>query len=137
MAAGAELLQQVVLLNDQLVHAREDREEAVAAAVRAVEREVQAARADVLALTQAGELMEVEVEKNRAGALKAQEYLKALEVARVEVKRLRLERDLLSDRVRTLEEEARGEVVNNASIVAKWLMPECLIRRPPDDSTLD
>ena len=89
---------------------------------------------------QAGQVMEVEAEKNREGVLKAAEYLKAVEVARVEVKKLRLERDLLSDRVRKLEEEARSQVPNGSnasSIVTKWLMPDCLIRRLPDDSTLD
>ncbi|GJP45174.1 hypothetical protein CLOM_g4597 [Closterium sp. NIES-68] len=116
-ATVTELLKQVVTLNDRLAAAKREKDSAVAEAekqlrdaVADAEERAEKARKEAESLAVVIEQTEGDKVHARASVEKAQEYLRALDIARVEVKRLRLERDLLNDRVNTLEEQARAAV---------------------------
>eukprot|EP00475_Leptophrys_vorax_P042533 TRINITY_DN80155_c0_g1_i1.p3 TRINITY_DN80155_c0_g1~~TRINITY_DN80155_c0_g1_i1.p3 ORF type:complete len:176 (-),score=28.83 TRINITY_DN80155_c0_g1_i1:17-496(-) len=126
-ATVTELLKQVVVLNDRLMSAKKDKDAAVAEA----EQKAEKARKEAESLAMVIEQTEGDKVHARASVEKAQEYLRALDIARVEVKRLRLERDLLNDRVNTLEEHARtAQQSTGGAMLTKWLMPNCLLQRP-------
>lgn len=51
----------------------------------------------------------------------------ALDVARVEIKRLRLERDLTNDRLRVTQDALKARGGLSSADLASWIVPNCLL----------
>lgn len=61
------------------------------------------------------------------GTEREKEFSRALDVARLEVKRLRVQRDLMLEKMRALEQGWGGR-----GLPMGWFMPDCLVRLQPE-----
>ncbi|GJP37560.1 hypothetical protein CLOM_g21957 [Closterium sp. NIES-68] len=93
-------------------------------AVQAADRRIETLRRELAVLVDEREEDAEIISQGKRSVARAEEYLRALDVAKVEVKRLRLERDLLHERIQALE---HGGGAGGAMATVGWLVPPCLM----------
>ncbi|GJP37558.1 hypothetical protein CLOM_g21955 [Closterium sp. NIES-68] len=118
-AANAEVASvraELAAANARSKAARREKE----AAMMASDRRIDALQRELAMLMEEREEAAEVAVAGRESLERAEEYLKALDIAKVEVKKLRLERDILMEKNRLLEDEKIKRTTS-------WVIPSCLL----------
>ncbi|CAI7853102.1 unnamed protein product [Closterium sp. NIES-53] len=126
LAESATAKADLASVNAKLAVVRREKE----VAVQAADRRIETLRRELAVLVDEREEDAEIIAQGKRSVERAEEYLRALDVAKVEIKKLRLERDLLQERIQTLE---HGGGAGGAMATVNWLVPPCLmnVSEPP------